>query len=174
MKKLLFVFAFLNFNICIAQTFSAVKVYIANPYVERVDVIKVQMYNMDYVRSHYASCVCSMEHNYINALFDSIQSFTMTRVSHDSVYLLVDSYWGTGSMDMNFEPCIVIDFIRGDRINTNDEVWTFSVNRQGHICRTFPSEGNLLCYPNKECIDFLERQYPGLFFLPQVSCVRNR
>lgn len=168
MKKLLIIFAFLNFNICFAQTFSAVKVYIANPYVERVDVIKTQMYNMDYVRSHYASCVFSMEHNYINAIFDSLQSFSMTKVAHDSVYLLVDSYWGSGSIDMNFEPCIVIDFIRGNRYNTDDDVWTFSVNKQGYICRTFPSEGSQLCYPNKKCLDFLKRQYPNLFFLATI------
>lgn len=167
MKKLLIIFAFLNFNICFAQTFSAVRIYMSNPYVERVDVIKTQMYNMDYVRSHYASCVCSIERNYINALFDSLQSFSMTEVAHDSIALFVDSYWGgSGNMDMNFEPCIVIDFIRGNRINTNDEVWTFSVNKQGYICRT--SIGNRLCYPNKKCIDFLKRQYPGLFLLIQL------
>lgn len=83
MKKILIVFVFLNFNLCFAQSFSAVKVYIANPYVERVRVIKTQMYNMDYVRSHYASFVFSMEQNYINALFDSLQSFSMTEVAHD-------------------------------------------------------------------------------------------
>lgn len=166
MKKLLIVFAFLNFNICFAQTFSAVKIHITNPYVERVCVIKTQTYNMDYVRSHYASYVFSMEQNYINALFDSLQSFCMTEVAHDSIVLLIDSSLGSG-MDMNFEPCIVIDFIHGNRYNTDDEVWTFSVNKQGYICRSFPSVGNQLCYPNKECIDFLERQYPGLFFLPQ-------
>lgn len=167
MKKLLIVFAFLNFNMCIAQTFSAVKVYIVNPYVERVDVIKTQMYNMDYVRSHYASCVFSMERNYINALFDSLQSFSLTKVAHDSINLFVNLYWGTGHMDMNFEPCIVIDFIRGNGYNTNDDVWTFAVNKQGYICRTFHTVGNQLCYPNNKCLDFLKRQYPGLFFLIQ-------
>ena len=167
MKKLLIVFAFLNFNTCIAQTFSAVKVYIVNPYVERVDVIKTQMYNMDYVRSHYASCVFSMERNYINALFDSLQSFSLTKVAHDSITLYIKSYLGTGHMDMNFEPCIVIDFIRGNRYNTDDDVWTFAVNKQGYICRTFHTVGNQLCYPNNKCLDFLKRQYPGLFFLIQ-------
>lgn len=168
MKKLLIIFAFLNFNICFAQTFSAVRIYIANPYVERVDAIKTQMYNMDYVRSHYASCVFSIERNYMNALFDSLQSFSMTKVARDSIALFVDSYWGgSGNMDMNFEPCIVIDFIHGNRNNTNDAVWTFSVNKQGYICRTFHTVGNQLCYPNKKCLDFLKRQYPGLFFLLQ-------
>ncbi len=168
MKKILIVFVFLNFNLCFAQTFSAVKVYIANPYVERVRVVKTQMYNMDYVRSHYASFVFSMEQNYINALFDSLQSHSLTRVARDSIDLFVKSYWGgTGNVDMNFEPCIVIDFIRGNGYSTNEDVWTFSVNKQGYICRTFHTVGNQLCYPNKECIDFLKRQYPGLFFLPQ-------
>lgn len=167
MKKILIIFAFLSFNTCFAQTFSAVKVYIANPYIKRVDVIKTQMYNMDYVRSHYASCVFSIEHNYINALCDSLQSFSVTKVAHDSIPLLIESYSGLGNMDMNFEPCIVIDFIRGNRYNMNDEIWTFSVNKQGYICRTFHSVGNQLCYPNKECLDFLKRQFPGLFFLLQ-------
>ncbi|MDY6370680.1 MAG: hypothetical protein SPL12_00070 [Bacteroidales bacterium] len=167
MKKILIVFVFLNFNLCFAQSFSAVKVYIANPYVERVRVVKTQMYNMDYVRSHYASFVFSMEQNYINAIFDSLQSFSMTEVAHDSIALFVESYWGSTNMDMNFEPCIVIDFIRGNGYSTNEDVWTFSVNKQGYICRTFHTIGNRLCYPNKECIDFLKRQYPGLFFLPQ-------
>lgn len=167
MKKLLIIFVLLHFNISFAQTFSAVKVYVANPYVERVDVIKTQMYNMDYVRSHYVSYVFSMEHNYINALFDSLQSFNMTKVAYDSIALLINTYCGSGNMDMNFEPCIVIDFIRGNRYNTNDDVWTFSVNKQGYICRTFPTVGNRLCYPNKKCLDFLKRQYPGMFFLPQ-------
>lgn len=167
MKKLLIVFAFLNFNMCIAQTFSAVKVYIGNPYVERVRCITTQLYNMDYVRSHYASCVFSMERNYINALFDSLQSFSLTKVAHDSINLFVNLYWGSGHMDMNFEPCIVIDFIRGNRYNTDDDVWTFAVNKQGYICRTFHTVGNQLCYPNKKCLDFLKRQYPGLFFLIQ-------
>jgi len=167
MKKLLIVFAFLFFNTCFAQKFSEVRVYIKNPYVERVDVIKTQMYNMDYVRSHYASCVFSMEHNYINALFDSLQSFSMTTVAHDSIALFVNSYMGSGHVDMNFEPCIVIDFIRGNKYNTADDVWTFAVNKQGYICRTFHTIGNQLCYPNKKCLDFLKRQYPGLFFLIQ-------
>lgn len=174
MKKLLIVFALLNFNICLAQTFSAVKVYITNPYIERVPVIKTQMFNMDYVRSHYVSCVFSMEGNYINALFDSLQSFPMTRVSPDSVHLSVISYWGAGNMDMNFEPCIVIDFIRGNRYSTDtDDVWTLSVNKQGYICRTFPAEGNQLCYPNRECIEFLKRQYSGLFSLIRLSCIEK-
>lgn len=167
MKKLLIIFAFLNFNICFAQTYSAVKVYIANPYVERVDVIKTQMYNMDYIRSHYASFVFSLERNYIDALFDSIQSFSLTKVDHDSIALLINSYWGADNIDMNFEPCIVIDFIRGNRYNTDDDVWTFAVNKQGYICRTFHTVGNQLCYPNKKCLDFLKRQYLGLFFLTQ-------
>ena len=166
MKKLLIIFAFLNFNICFAQTYSAVKVYIANPYVERVDVIKTQMYNMDYIRSHYASFVFSLERNYIDALFDSIQSFSLTKVDHDSIAFLINSYWGADNIDMNFEPCIVIDFIRGNRYNT-DDVWTFAVNKQGYICRTFHTVGNQLCYPNKKFLDFLKRQYPGLFFLTQ-------
>lgn len=166
MKKLLIIFAFLNFNICFAQTFSAVRIYIANPYVKRVNVIKTQMYNMDYVRSHYASCVFSREQNYMNALFDSLQSFPMTEVDRDSISLFVDSYWG-GGLDMNFEPCIVIDFIRS-RSNTYDEEWTFSVNKEGFICRTFKTVvGNRLCYPNKEFLDFLKRQFPGLFLLIQ-------
>ena len=130
MKKLLIIFAFLNFNLCLAQTFSAVKVYIGNPYVERVRCITTQLYNMDYIRSHYASCVFSMERNYINTLFDSLQSFSMTKVAHDSINLFVNLYWGSGHMDMNFEPCIVIDFIRGNRYNTDDDVWTFAVNKQ--------------------------------------------
>lgn len=167
MKKLLIIFAFLNFNLCLAQTFSAVKVYIGNPYVERVRCITTQLYNMDYIRSHYASCVFSMERNYINTLFDSLQSFSMTKVAHDSINLFVNLYWGSGHMDMNFEPCIVIDFIRGNRYNTDDDVWTFAVNKQGYICRTFHTVGNQLCYPNKKCLDFLKRQYPGLFFLIQ-------
>lgn len=167
MKKLLIIFAFLIFNTCFAQTFSAVKVYITNPYVERVDVIKTQMYNMDYVRSHYASCVFSIEHNYINALFDSLQSFSLTKVHHDSIALLFNSYWGSGNMDMNFEPCIVIDFIRGNRYNTNDDVWTFSVNKQGYVCRTYPSEGNQLCYPNQRFLEFLKSRFPDMFFYQQ-------
>ena len=167
MKKLLIIFAFLNFNLCLAQTFSAVKVYIGNPYVESVRCITTQLYNMDYIRSHYASCVFSMERNYINTLFDSLQSFSMTKVAHDSINLFVNLYWGSGHMDMNFEPCIVIDFIRGNRYNTDDDVWTFAVNKQGYICRTFHTVGNQLCYPNKKCLDFLKRQYPGLFFLIQ-------
>lgn len=167
MKKLLIIFAFLNFNLCLAQTFSAVKVYIGNPYVERVRCITTQLYNMDYIRSHYASCVFSMERNYINTLFDSLQSFSMTKVAHDSINLFVNLYLGSGHMDMNFEPCIVIDFIRGNRYNTDDDVWTFAVNKQGYICRTFHTVGNQLCYPNKKCLDFLKRQYPGLFFLIQ-------
>lgn len=166
MKKLLIIAAVIHCSICFSQSFSAVKIYIANPYVERVSVIKTQTYNMDYVRSHYASYVFSMEQNYINALFDSLQSFSITKVDYDSVVLLINSSMGCGT-DMNFEPCIVIDFICGNRYNTNDEVWTFSVNKQGYICRTFHSVGNQLCYPNKECIDFLKRQYPGLFFLLQ-------
>ena len=167
MKKLLIIFAFLNFNLCLAQTFSAVKVYIGNPYVESVRCITTQLYNMDYIRNHYASCVFSMERNYINTLFDSLQSFSMTKVAHDSINLFVNLYWGSGHMDMNFEPCIVIDFIRGNRYNTDDDVWTFAVNKQGYICRTFHTVGNQLCYPNKKCLDFLKRQYPGLFFLIQ-------
>lgn len=171
MKKLLIIFSILIFNICSAQTFYAVKVYIANPYVERVGVVKSQMYNMDYVRSHYASCVFSIEDNYINALFDSLQSFSMTRVAHDSIDLLIHSYWG-GDMNMNFEPCIVIDFIFGNRYstnkyNTNSDIWTFSMNKQGFICRTFHTSGNKLCYPNQKCVDFLKRQFPGMFFLLQ-------
>ena len=40
----------INYNMCFAQRFSSVNVYIANSYIERMDVIKTQMYNMDYVR----------------------------------------------------------------------------------------------------------------------------
>lgn len=167
MKKILIVFAFICCNACFAQPFSCVKIYITNPYVNRAGVIRSQMYNMDYVRSHYATYMFSMEENYINSLYDSLMSLPLTRVAHDSVFLLIPSYWGSGTIDMDFEPCIVIDFIRKNRFNTNDEVWTFSMNRQGYVCRTFPPEGNLLCYPNKKCLDFLERQYPGLFFLIQ-------
>lgn len=40
----------INYKMCFAQRFSSVNVYIANSYIERMDVIKTQMYNMDYVR----------------------------------------------------------------------------------------------------------------------------
>ena len=162
MKKLLIIFAILNFYTCFAQTFYAVKVYISNPYVERVDLIKDQMYNMDYVRSHYASCVFSMEQNYINSLYDSLMSLPLTEVAHDSIYLITKAYWGKGTLEMDFEPCIVIDFIRYNRFNTNEETWTFSVNRQGYVCKRFPPS---LYYPDKRCIDFLKRCFPGMFFL---------
>ena len=162
MKKLLIIIALLYCNICFAQKYSAVKVYIANPYVERMPVIQTQSYNMDYVRSHYASCVFSVENNYINSLLDSLQSFPMTPVSRDSIVLLMDCHWGSG-MDMNFEPCIVIDFIRGNVININDEVWTFAVNKRGYIFQTMDE----LNYPNKEFLDFLKRKFPGLFLLIQ-------
>ena len=84
MKKILVVFAFLSFNICFAQTFSVVKAYITNPYVERVSAIRTQMYNMDYVRSHYATYIFSMDKNYINSIFDSLQSVLRT---HNDVFL---------------------------------------------------------------------------------------
>lgn len=171
MKKLLFTIALFYCNICFPQSFSGVKVYIANPYVERNDVIKTQMYNADYVRSHYSTIVYSMEENYVNRLFDSLQSFSLTKVDHDSIFLLIPSDWGTGTIDMVYEPCIVIDFFRGNRYNVNDDVWTFSVNREGYVCRTFRSEGNVLCYPNQRFLDFLKRQFPGMFFLRRFISV---
>ena len=168
MKKSLIVFAILYCNVCFSQSFSCVKVYISNPYIERIDVIKTQTYNMDYVRSHYATYIFSMEDNYINALFDSLQSFSMTKVDHDSVDLLIDTHFGFG-MDMNFEPCIVIDFVRGNRYryNMNEDVWTFSMDRSGYVCKTENSVGNVLFYKNKSCVDFLKRQFPNMFFLIQ-------
>ncbi len=168
MKKIIIiVFVCFYCNVCVSQSFSGVKIYIANPYVERVNVIKTQMYNMDYVRSHYATYVFSMEDNYVNSLFDCLQSFSLTKVGQDSVFLLINSYWGTGTVDMDFEPCIVIDFIRGNRYNTNDDVWTFSVNKQGYVCRTYPSEGNQLCYPNQRFLEFLKSRFPDMFLYQQ-------
>ena len=166
-KKAIIVFVCFYCNVCVSQSFSGVKIYITNPYVERVNVIKTQMYNMDYVRSHYATYVFSMEDNYVNSLFDSLQSFSLTKVGQDSVFLLINSYWGTGTVDMDFEPCIVIDFIRGNRYNTNDDVWTFSVNKQGYVCRTYPSEGNQLCYPNQRFLEFLKSRFPDMFLYQQ-------
>ena len=45
MKKLLILLALVYFNVCFAQTIIGVKVYISNPYVERVNAIKTQIYN---------------------------------------------------------------------------------------------------------------------------------
>lgn len=165
MKKLLIVFVFLYCNICFSQSFSCVKIYIANPYVNRIDVAKTQMYNMDYVRSHYASYVFSIEENYINSLFDSLMSFTLIRVANDSIDLLIHESAGFG-LDMNFEPCIVIDFVRNNKYNINQEVCTFSVNKQGYVYRPFFSKGELF-YPNQKFLDFLKLRFLGLFFLIQ-------
>lgn len=167
MKKLLMVFALANFSTSFAQTLNGVKVYISNPYVERGYVIKTQMYNMDYIRSHYATSMFSMEKNYVGNLYDSLEALPLTRVTYDSIELVVPSAWGGGTLNMNFEPCIVIDFIMGNRYNLNEEIWTFSLDRRGYICKTEHSEGNVLFYPDKRCIDFLKRQFPGLFYIPQ-------
>ena len=81
--------AVIHCSMCFSQSFTNVNIYIANPYVQRVDVIKMQTFNMDYVRSHYATCVSSMETNYINNLYDSIASFSLSEVAYDSVPLIV-------------------------------------------------------------------------------------
>ncbi|MBP9991067.1 MAG: hypothetical protein KBT45_06535 [Bacteroidales bacterium] len=171
MKKIFIIVAFIYCNICFAQKFSAVKIYVSNPYVERVSVIKSQMYNMDYVRSHYATYIFSMEENYINNLYDSLSSLTLKSVLHDSIYLVVPSYdpGCIGTVEMDFEPCIVIDFIGYDKFNLNESHCTFSVNRQGFIHRSFPSKRDELCYANKKCLDFLERQFPGMVFFQNKS-----
>lgn len=162
MKRLFIVFAFLNCCICYAQNIIGMKIYIANPYVERSEVIKCQAYNMDYVRAHHASYIFSMEENYINALYDSLASLPLTRLNRDSISTILP-YGSNGNTDMYFEPCVVIDFILANRFNTDEEVWTFSIDRQGYVCRTFWAEGNVLCYPNIQCIAFLKRRLPGLF-----------
>ena len=165
MKKIIIITAVIISNVCYSQTITGVKVYVSNPYVQRVDVIKTQMYNMDYVRSHYATYVYSMEENYINNMFDSLFSQPLKRVCYDSIGIIIPSDWRCGTLDMNFEPCIVIDFVINNKYNINEEVWTFSVNRQGYVCRTFHSEGSVLCYPDKKSLDYLKRTFPGIFFL---------
>ncbi|MCR5193599.1 MAG: hypothetical protein K6D59_09875, partial [Bacteroidales bacterium] len=132
MKKVIIVVLFCYCNLCFSQSFYSVNIYISNPYVERVDVIKTQMYNMDYVRSHYATQIFSMEVNYVRSLFDSLQSFPLTKVAPDSISIIIPSYWGSGTLDMNFEPCIVIDFLCGNKYNTNEDVLTFSVDKHGY------------------------------------------
>ena len=107
-----------------------------------------------------------MEKNYVGHLYDSIESLQLTRVAYDSIALIVPSAWGGGTLDMNFEPCIVIDFITRQRYGLNEEVWSLSVDKRGYICKTEP-EGNLLFYPDKRCIVFLKRQFPGLFDILQ-------
>ncbi|MCR5193265.1 MAG: hypothetical protein K6D59_08170, partial [Bacteroidales bacterium] len=87
---------------------------------------------MDYVRSHYATQIFSMEVNYMRSLFDSLQSFPLTKVAPDSIGIIIPSYWGSGTLDMNFEPCIVIDFLCGNKYNTNEDVLTFSVDKHGY------------------------------------------
>ena len=171
MKKTLIIFALIYCDMCFAQSFSSVKVYIANPYVDRVDVIKTQMYNTDYVRSHYATYIFSMEKKYIKNLYDSLMSVPLERVAHDSVGIIIP-HGINGEPDIYFEPCIVIDFIRGDRYNTNEDVWTFSMNKQGYVCRTFHSEGYLLCYPSQRLSDFLMRRFIGMFFLVEKDARR--
>lgn len=164
MKKLLIVFAFVSCSVCNAQNILNVKVYISNPYVESVDVIKTQMYNMDYVRSHYATKVFSMEKNYVNSLYDSLMSFPLTEVARDSIDIVVSSYWGISTiLEMDFEPCIVIDFIYDNKFNTNDLCWFFSVNKLGYVCKSSGPE-YVLYYPNERFLDFLERQFPGMIF----------
>lgn len=41
----------------------------------------------------------------------------------------------------------------------NEEIYTFSANRQGFVCKTYPSGGTVLYYPDKRCLDFLENQF---------------
>ena len=149
--------AVIHCSMCFSQSFTNVNIYIANPYVQRVDVIKMQTFNMDYVRSHYATCVSSMETNYINNLYDSIASFSLSEVAYDSVPLIVQPY--CLGLEMDFEPCIVIDFIKGNRFNINEETSTFAVDRRGYVY-TF----NELSYPNKRFLDFIESSFPGMIF----------
>lgn len=168
MKKIAIIMAFINCGLCFAQSFTSVNIYITNPYVNRTSMIKSQMYNMDYVRSHYSTYIFSMEENYINNLYDSLASQSLTRVANDSLHLIVPSYdpWCVGTVGMNFEPCIVIDFVIGNKYNLSDDAYTFSVDRRGYIYRSFPSDYDSLCYPDKKCLDFLKRLLPNIICFP--------
>lgn len=167
MKKISIIWAFMHCVLSSAQSFTSVHIYISNPYVERVGMIKSQMYNMDYVRSHHATYVFSIEQNYINSLYDSLSSPSLSRVANDSLYLIVPSYTKecTGTVEMNFEPCIVIDFVRGNKFNLSDDACTFSMDKRGYIYRSTLSDCDLY-YPDKTYIDCIKRVLTNMIYVP--------
>lgn len=152
----------INYKMCFAQRFSSVNVYIANSYIERMDVIKTQMYNMDYVRSHYTTHIFSMDENYITNLYDSLKSLPLKEVNRDSIHYLFCCTDGRTTNEF-FEPLIVIDFVIGERIIKNEGVLTFSVNRRGYVYKELDSNREIY-YPNNKCKIFLEQLFPGMIF----------
>lgn len=173
MNRLIFLLLIcININLCFSQSFHSVNIYISNPYVERCSLIRDQMYNMDYVRSHYATKITSIEKNYIKALYDSLFTMPLTQVDKDSFYLILHSFHPgcNGSCLTDFEPCIVIDFVAG----YDNYLGTFAMDRRGYIYMRGPHHYDLLYYLDMRCIDFLERLFPKMFSLyPRIKMLNS-
>ena len=163
-KSLIFIIVLICASLSYAQEHKSLKVYLSNPYYLRQDVIKTCSYNMDHLRCHYASAIYTMEQNYVRGVYDSISSIQYVEVSADSISSEA-FFYGSGPIDVSFEPVIILDFELGKEHMENEYVWTFALDRRGYIFITSDHCGGQIFYPNTQCLNFLKHRFAGLFSL---------